>query len=120
MNRIAVIIVAAILIGMAGIAILPSAQGAGATYQYNFIAVNKVKLGNVTLSKVDDLGNPISGAVFTLTCTPLAYTVTQTTPASGLLTWTALKWGDYTLREVSVPEGYDPDPLFPMVFHIGK
>jgi len=118
--KITMAVVALILVAMAGIILVPAAQGAGPIYNYNYTAINKMKLGAVTLAKVDDLNNPLPGAVFTLACAPLSYTVTQTTPATGLLVWTNLRWGDYTLAEVSVPEGYDPDPLFPKNFHIGK
>lgn len=118
-KKVTAVIMAAILLGLVGMTFVP-ALGAGTTYQYDFQAVNKQKLGTVTLTKVDDLGNPLSGAAFKLACVAPSYTSTLTTPASGLLTWTALKWGDYTLTEVSVPEGYDPDLTFPKSFHIGK
>jgi uncharacterized surface anchored protein len=115
-----VIIAVLVLVALAATIAVPLAFGAGGTYDYTFTAVNKMKLGTVTLTKVDDLGNPVSGAAFTLTCAAPPFTSTLTTPVSGLLTWTALKWGDYTLSETFVPEGYTADPAFPKSFHIGK
>lgn len=118
---IAILLLIAIVGGTIAAALFsPVTEGAGFTYVYNWTATNKIKLGTVTLTKVDDLGNPVSGAQFTLSCVALAYTNTQTTPASGLLTWANLKWGDYVLTEDIVPEGYTADIAFPKSFHIGK
>jgi len=119
-RNIVVIIAALILVGLAASITIPLALGAGGTYDLTFTAVNKMKLGTVTLTKVDDLGNPVAGAGFTLTCAAPPFTSTLTTPVSGLLTWTSLKWGDYVLSETFVPEGYTPDTTFPKSFHIGK
>ena len=82
------------------------------------VAVNVSNCGGVRIHKVDDLGTPLAGAVFTLfkdnapiggvrgaedTITPQ----TCTTGADGFCTISNVLAGEYWVVETSVPPGYD-------------
>ena len=70
------------------------------------VAITNYRLGSVKLKKQDDAGNPMKNVSFTLSCSSLSYSSTKQTDANGIIEWTNLKPGDYTLEE-STPSGYE-------------
>ncbi|MCC8022644.1 MAG: Ig-like domain-containing protein [Clostridiales bacterium] len=65
--------------------------------------------GGVEVTKVDEEGNPLSGAAFTLYRNGEVYDDAEnpkTTDENGKLLFTGLPYGDYTLLETGAPEGY--------------
>ncbi|WJP98192.1 SpaA isopeptide-forming pilin-related protein [Macrococcus bovicus] len=61
-----------------------------------------------TFNKVDDKGNTLANATFSLKNNS-GVTVTQTSDASGLVSFANLKTGTYTLNETAAPAGYTMD-----------
>lgn len=79
-----------------------------------------LKVGSITLTKVDAVtGAPLAGATFTLydlDGNPVlganGLPISATTGTDGTLTISGVTYGDYELRETTVPEGYQAaDPL---------
>jgi hypothetical protein len=80
------------------------------------------KAGTVRLQKQDNEGNFVAGALYglfpagynfstynTTTGDPLVQTAT--TDVEGWAIFTNVKWGSYYVREITVPRGYDIDPV---------
>jgi uncharacterized surface anchored protein len=66
-------------------------------------------LGTVIFTKMTDAGAPLSGCEFTLTGTAFdgaTVTMTATSDVDGKVTFSNVKVGNYTIQEVSAPEGY--------------
>jgi uncharacterized surface anchored protein len=79
-----------------------------------------LKVGSITLTKVDAVtGAPLAGATFTLydldgnpVLDAHGLPLSATTGTDGTLTISGVTYGDYELRETTVPEGYQAaDPL---------
>lgn len=67
--------------------------------------------GKVHLIKVDDRGDPVAGAVFTLTNASGQTVGTYTTNTSGELTISGLAPGTYTLTETGTPANYEREAV---------
>ena len=64
------------------------------------------KTGSFQFNKNDNYGNPVNGAEFALyQDEEIKYTVTSTD--TGLVSFSGIKEGTYTLKEVSTPKGYE-------------
>lgn len=74
---------------------MSSAGGSTSGYQYS-----------VTLNKVDELNNALAGATFELIRDVTGEVVSTVTMTSGSHTFSSLLYDNYTLREVSAPNGY--------------
>lgn len=74
---------------------MSSAGGSTSGYQYS-----------VTLNKVDELNKALSGATFELIRDITGDVVSTVTMTSGTHTFSGLLYDNYTLREVSAPNGY--------------
>lgn len=61
----------------------------------------------ITITKVNSVGNGLSGAVFKLTKENTTNVLEQTSGENGTLTFTGLTDGEYVLEEVSAPSGYE-------------
>lgn len=61
----------------------------------------------ITITKVDSVGNGLSGAAFKLTKENTTNVLQQTSGENGTLTFTGLTDGEYVLEEVSAPSGYE-------------
>ncbi len=62
-------------------------------------------LYDITLKKVDDEGNALEGAEFTLSSAG-GTVATATSDSDGLVSFTGLAYGTYSLEETGVPTGY--------------
>ena len=82
-----------------------------ANNQLNIYTVRNFKKPTLTLIKLDELTNkPLSGASFRLWKTEGAtWSETQVTDANGVITWTDLDPGIYSLQEIDEPYGYFKD-----------
>nr|WP_289038853.1 VWA domain-containing protein [uncultured Allobacillus sp.] len=69
------------------------------------IYVYTKKLGSITITKVDESGEPLAGAVFELSG-PNGFSATGTSDENGLIVFDELDWAEYTLSETKAPEGY--------------
>lgn len=77
---------------------------AGATA---IIEITNTPYSNLNLKKTDENGNPLAGAVFTVTRKSDNKVIGRfTTDATGCLTVEKLEPGDYLVTEVQAPEGY--------------
>ena len=86
--------------------------------------------GSVSITKVDDSGNPVSGAVFKLYSpqgisagAPTGSEVTGkncTTNNLGTCTISNVSAGDYTIDESTVPSGYAKDSNYPQNITVAK
>ncbi len=72
------------------------------TYQYE----NDRIYGIIEFSKLDEDSNPLQGAIFTLYNSDSNPIATATSDAAGLVQFTSVQYGIYTIRETSAPEGY--------------
>ncbi|HWS43193.1 MAG TPA: SpaA isopeptide-forming pilin-related protein [Pseudoflavonifractor sp.] len=64
--------------------------------------------GKVTVTKVDEDGKVLSGAIFTLYDSNGKAVASMTTGADGLATFTKLKpYSNYTIKETAAPAGYE-------------
>ena len=62
----------------------------------------KYTVGSITIKKVDENGNPLAGAEFTL----LPGRISETTGANGIAVFDGLTEGTYTIIETKSPTGY--------------
>lgn len=62
----------------------------------------KYTAGSITIKKVDENGNPLAGAEFTL----LPGRISETTGANGIAVFDGLTEGTYTIIETKSPTGY--------------
>lgn len=69
------------------------------------IANTKVPKGALSIVKTDPEGNPLTGAVFTLTGNGKTYTSTAS-GTDGMSSFTGVDYGAYILKETSTPAGY--------------
>lgn len=69
--------------------------------------VNKAIKCRIKVVKTDDAGTVLSGARFSLIDSVGSVVATGTTNASGELYFEDIAYGDYTLREISAPDGYN-------------
>lgn len=74
--------------------------------KYSITLTNDKAEGGVSVTKVNAVGNRLTGATFELKSKTGAYTKTMTTPSSGVVTFEKVPFGSYTLRETKAPEGY--------------
>lgn len=85
-------------------------------YEIHVYPKNSTSEGNVTLKKVDKLGNAISGVTFKLEkkngddwALYESDKESYTTDGSGEIKWQALPHGEYRITELSAPAGYIVD-----------
>ena len=85
-------------------------EGDGWIYDVHVYPKNALVRGDVTLNKIDEEGNPLAGAVFTLyEKVNNDYIATETTATSdeeGKVYISNLPVGEYMLKETSAPAGY--------------
>lgn len=67
--------------------------------------IYKKLLGSITINKVDENGEPLAGAEFTLTG-PNGYAETKSSLSDGEIVFDELEWGTYTLKETKAPYEY--------------
>lgn len=67
--------------------------------------IYKQLLGSITVNKVDEKGNALPEAEFTLTGSN-GYEETRISYSDGKIVFDQLEWGTYTLRETKAPNGY--------------
>ena len=65
---------------------------------------------DVTIQKVDELGNAMVGAIFSISKDGGIPEEIEITSGDGRYTWTALEPGTYTVRETAAPQGYKMIP----------
>jgi LPXTG-motif cell wall-anchored protein len=71
--------------------------------------VNTTIRGSVVVEKVDEDGNPLAGAEFTLYRGGVKVGEARTTAAEGRVTFTGIAYGTYTVKETKAPLGYVRD-----------
>ncbi|WP_213422548.1 Cna B-type domain-containing protein [Bhargavaea massiliensis] len=71
-----------------------------------FIVTNTARTGSLTVTKVDERGDPLAGAEFELRDTDGNLIGTGTSGADGKIFFGNLDWGSYLLVETKAPEGY--------------
>ena len=73
--------------------------------------------GTITINKTDTDGNPLAGAVFNIVDKDNKIVAVITSDEKGIASYTGLLAGDYTVIEITAPEGYTIDN-FPNTFAI--
>lgn len=73
--------------------------------------VNYLKVGNIELQKVDELNNPVAGAVFTIYDNKGVAVSTMTSQEDGRAVSEDLPLGLYTVVETEAPDGYSSTGL---------
>ncbi|WP_027634360.1 SpaA isopeptide-forming pilin-related protein [Clostridium hydrogeniformans] len=76
----------------------------GVVYAYK-VDNTKIK-GNIQIKKTDNSGNILQGAEFTLYDSENNVVKTAISGEDGLVTFEDVDYGDYTVKETKVPEGY--------------
>ncbi len=71
-----------------------------------FTATNTLIRGKITLTKVSDTGAPLAGAVFELRRADGRVVDTQTSGEDGVVTFSDVAYGKYTVVESKAPQGY--------------
>lgn len=71
-----------------------------------FIVTNTAISGSLTVTKVDEAGDPLAGAEFELRNQDGTVIGTGTSGADGKIIFENLDWGNYLLVETKAPEGY--------------
>lgn len=75
------------------------------------VKVNYVR-GNILINKTDDeTGEPVPGCKFQIVDADDVVVVEETTDDNGQLYVTGLLYGEYTIKEVEAPEGYEKSDL---------
>lgn len=70
------------------------------------------QVGSITVTKLSSSSAPLAGAVFTLSGGPTSASP-ETTGVSGIVTFSNLLYGTYTVTETTAPTGYSlPSPAF--------
>lgn len=67
---------------------------------------NTLIRGSITFTKVDKSGNPLAGAEFTLYDSNGETYATAASAADGIVLFTNVLYGDYTIKETKAPTGY--------------
>lgn len=71
--------------------------------------VNTTIKGSIVVEKIDEDGNPLAGAEFTLYRGGVKVGEAKTTAAEGSVTFSGIATGTYTVKETKTPEGFIPD-----------
>jgi len=71
----------------------------------SIVFTNAMKTGSFRFTKVNTANEPLAGAEFTLTSDN--FTATEESDAQGVVAFTNIPYGTYTLRETNAPEGYE-------------
>ncbi|MGY3750958.1 SpaA isopeptide-forming pilin-related protein [Vagococcus acidifermentans] len=74
---------------------------------WTLLHMNELKPFNLTLAKVDESGKPLKGAKFQLTGPEYDITLPAGNEQIDKFSFNDLPPGDYQLREIKAPEGYD-------------
>ena len=69
-------------------------------------AYNQRKPGRIVVSKIDNLGNVVSGVEFTLYDADMNIVSVKTTNSNGVAEFIGLEWGTYYLKETDTPFYY--------------
>ena len=83
-----------------------SSSAPNVTIEEPFINVLAVPLGSVELLKVDGEGNGLSGARFGLYDSHGTLVQTTVSTETGMVLFSGVPYGTYTVREIAAPEGY--------------
>lgn len=77
----------------------------GQKYQIMTVVKTVEDLGGFRILKQDESGNALAGASFTITF-PSGDTTTEVTNTNGIIEFSNIQSGKYTIQEVSSPDGY--------------
>ncbi|WP_172120663.1 Cna B-type domain-containing protein [Actinomyces faecalis] len=82
-------------------------QEVSGSMEDGYTVTNTLIRGGITLTKVNQSGSPLAGAVFELRDAQGEVVGTVTSDADGMVTFSALAYGTYTVSEAQAPSGYE-------------